>query len=114
MTTLLIATRNAHKVGEIRAILGPQFQFLTLNDFPDAPKVTEDADTFAGNAVKKSVELAKWLNIQYPTSNAGLCSRRRFRAGSGCARWRPRRSFRTFRGPRSERGRLVRECHGKF
>ena len=61
MTTLLIATRNAHKVGEIRAILGAQFQFLTLNDFPAAPKVVEDADTFAGNAAKKAVELAQWL-----------------------------------------------------
>jgi XTP/dITP diphosphohydrolase len=61
MTTLLIATRNAHKVGEIRAILGGQFQFLTLNDFPNAPKVIEDADTFAGNATKKAVELAKWI-----------------------------------------------------
>jgi XTP/dITP diphosphohydrolase len=61
MTTLLLATRNAHKVGEIRAMLGAQFQFLTLNDFPAAPKVVEDADTFAGNAAKKAVELANWL-----------------------------------------------------
>ncbi|HEX3857667.1 MAG TPA: non-canonical purine NTP pyrophosphatase [Verrucomicrobiae bacterium] len=61
VTTLLIATRNTHKVGEIRAILGGQFQFLTLNDFPKAPEVIEDADTFAGNATKKAVELAKWL-----------------------------------------------------
>ncbi|HXI70452.1 MAG TPA: non-canonical purine NTP pyrophosphatase [Verrucomicrobiae bacterium] len=76
MTTLLIATRNAHKVGEIQSILGPQFQFLTLNDFPGAPVVMEDADTFAGNAAKKAVELARWLaakhstfNIQRPASN---------------------------------------------
>jgi XTP/dITP diphosphohydrolase len=61
MTTLLIATRNAHKVGEIRAILGEQFQFFTLNDFSGAPKVAEDADTFAGNATKKAVVLAQWL-----------------------------------------------------
>lgn len=61
MTTLLIATRNAHKVGEISAILGGAFQFLTLDDFPVAPKVIEDADTFAGNAAKKAMELAKWL-----------------------------------------------------
>lgn len=60
--TLLIATRNAHKVEEIRAILGAQFQCLTLNDFSAAPKVVEDAETFAGNAAKKSVELAKWLS----------------------------------------------------
>lgn len=61
MTTLLIATRNAHKVGEIQAILGRQFEFRTLTDFPGAPAVIEDADTFAGNASKKAVELAKWL-----------------------------------------------------
>ena len=69
---MLIATRNRHKVGEIQAILGGSFQFLTLNDFPDAPKVVEDAPTFAGNATKKAVELAKWIashNIQHPTSN---------------------------------------------
>ena len=61
MTTLLIATRNAHKVGEIQAILGANFRCLTLKEFPDAPAVIEDADTFAGNATKKAVELAKWL-----------------------------------------------------
>src|SRR5579863_9537240 len=61
MTTLLIATRNRHKVEEIRAILGGQFQFLTLNDFPGAPSVVEDAETFAGNAAKKAAELARWL-----------------------------------------------------
>ena len=69
MTTLLIATRNAHKVAEIRAILGARFQFLTLNDFPAAPKVVEDAATFAGNATKKAVELAKWLVEKHRTSN---------------------------------------------
>ena len=61
MPAILIATRNAHKVSEIQAILGNQFQYLTLNDFPGAPKVVEDADTFAGNATKKAVELAEWL-----------------------------------------------------
>jgi XTP/dITP diphosphohydrolase len=60
--TLLIATRNLHKVGEIQAILGGQFNYLTLNDFPAAPKVVEDAGTFDGNATKKAVELARWLS----------------------------------------------------
>jgi len=73
--TFLIATRNAHKVGEIRAILGSQYRYLTLNDFPDAPKVIEDAGTFAGNATKKAVELAKWLN---GTRNAELGTRNMF------------------------------------
>jgi XTP/dITP diphosphohydrolase len=62
MTTLLIATRNAHKVAEIRAILGAPFQFFTPNDFPGVPTVIEDADTFAGNAMKKAVELARWIS----------------------------------------------------
>jgi XTP/dITP diphosphohydrolase len=61
MVTLLIATRNTHKVGEIRAILGEGFRYLTLNDFPNAPEVVEDAGTFTGNATKKAVALAKWF-----------------------------------------------------
>ena len=61
MTTLLIATRNAHKAGEIQAILGAQFRCLSLKEYSGAPAVVEDADTFAGNAMKKAVALAKWL-----------------------------------------------------
>ena len=64
MTTLIIATRNAHKVEEIRGILGPQFEFLTLRDLSNAPAVIEDAHTFAGNATKKAMELARWLSVQ--------------------------------------------------
>ena len=66
MTTLLIATRNAHKVGEIRAILGEQFRYLTLKDYPGAPSVVEDAATFAGNATKKAAELARWVGDAIP------------------------------------------------
>lgn len=62
MTTLLIATRNAHKVGEIAAILGPGFHCRSLlKEFPAAPTPVEDADTFAGNAAKKAASLAQWL-----------------------------------------------------
>jgi XTP/dITP diphosphohydrolase len=61
VTTLLIATRNAHKAAEIRQILGGNSGFRTLDDFPDAPNVVEDTDTFAGNARKKAVSLARWL-----------------------------------------------------
>lgn len=68
MTTLIIATRNAHKVEEIRGILGVQFYFLTLRDLSAAPAVVEDANSFAGNATKKAVELARWLGVQGPRS----------------------------------------------
>jgi len=61
MTSLLIATRNAHKVGEIRFILGNGFKFHTLADFVGSPQVVEDAPTFEGNARKKAEEIARWL-----------------------------------------------------
>ena len=61
MITLVLATRNAHKVEEIRGILGEAYACLSLKDFPNAPEVIEDAGTFAGNATKKAIALAKWI-----------------------------------------------------
>lgn len=72
MTTLIIATRNAHKVAEIQAMLGSSFHCRTLREFPDAPAVIEDADTFAGNATKKAVELARWLPSPIPNPHSSL------------------------------------------
>jgi XTP/dITP diphosphohydrolase len=62
MASLILATRNLHKVQEIRNILGDRFCYLTLMDIPEAPAVIEDAGTFAGNATKKALELAKWIS----------------------------------------------------
>jgi len=61
MITLVLATRNVHKVAEIGAILGQAYTYLSLKDFPNAPEVIEDARTFAGNAIKKAIALAKWM-----------------------------------------------------
>jgi len=58
--TLILATRNKHKVDEIRAILGRTCRCLALED-PNQPPVKEDAATFAGNASKKAVALARYL-----------------------------------------------------
>ena len=55
MTTLIIATRNEHKVREIRAILGDRFRYLSLLDFREAPRVVEDQPTFARNAASSRV-----------------------------------------------------------
>ena len=71
MTTLILATRNAHKVGEICAILGDGFRVLCLKDLPSAPPVVEDADTFAGNAAKKAVALAEWIHTTAPAELHG-------------------------------------------
>jgi XTP/dITP diphosphohydrolase len=67
---LLIATRNLHKVEEIRAILGEELRYLTLQSFPGAPEVVEDAPTFRGNATRKAVKLAKWLAGNRPLSDS--------------------------------------------
>ncbi len=64
VTLLIIATRNAHKVEEIRAVLDSDpWTFRTLQDLPQAPAVVEDAPTFAGNATRKAVHLAAWLAL---------------------------------------------------
>ncbi|MEW6160710.1 MAG: non-canonical purine NTP pyrophosphatase [Verrucomicrobiota bacterium] len=62
LVTIILATRNAHKVQEISRILGPGFLCLDLKSFPGAPTVVEDAGTFAGNATKKAVELARFIS----------------------------------------------------
>jgi XTP/dITP diphosphohydrolase len=58
---LVLATRNAHKVQEIEAMLGKDFRVQSLKEFPNAPELIEDADTFAGNATRKATQLAQWL-----------------------------------------------------
>ena len=62
MLDLVVATRNAHKISEIRAILGEDSHCYSVNDFPAAPTTIEDASTFGGNATKKAVELARWIS----------------------------------------------------
>src|SRR5688572_19310267 len=60
MTTLLLATRNRHMVQEIQAILGGSYRYWDLNELSGAPAVVEDQATFAGNATRKAVTLARW------------------------------------------------------
>jgi XTP/dITP diphosphohydrolase len=58
---LVLATRNWHKVQEIQAMLGKDFSVQSLAQYPQAPDLVEDADTFAGNATRKATQLAQWL-----------------------------------------------------
>jgi XTP/dITP diphosphohydrolase len=64
VTKVILSTRNAHKVQEIQSLLPSNLQLLSLQSFPNAPQVVEDAATFAGNATKKAVQLAEWLSSQ--------------------------------------------------
>lgn len=52
---LLVSTRNAHKVGEIRAILGPSFTVFDLSVLPGFPEVEETGATFEENATLKAL-----------------------------------------------------------
>jgi XTP/dITP diphosphohydrolase len=70
---LVIATRNPHKLEEIRAI----FNFYNLEirsalDFPNIPETVEDQDTLQGNAIKKAVELCEATGLPTLADDSGL------------------------------------------
>ena len=51
---LVFATNNAHKLEEIRAILGAKVEVLSLADINCHDDIPETADTLAGNALQKA------------------------------------------------------------
>ncbi len=70
---LIIATGNAHKLKEIRAILTlPDLELVGLDAVPGAPEVVEDRDTFEGNAVKKAATLAAFTGKWALADDSGL------------------------------------------
>ena len=52
--TVLVSTRNAHKLVEIRQILGPSFELLDLSSIPALGEVEETGTTFEENAGLKA------------------------------------------------------------
>jgi XTP/dITP diphosphohydrolase len=70
---IVLATRNAKKVEEIRRITaGLPISVLSLDDFPDCPEVIEDRDTFEGNAAKKALETARCTGRPALSDDSGL------------------------------------------
>jgi XTP/dITP diphosphohydrolase len=62
MKTLVIATRNTHKVAEIQALLQDRCRCVGLAGWGSrVPETVEDQASFAGNAVKKALTVASWL-----------------------------------------------------
>jgi XTP/dITP diphosphohydrolase len=73
MTTLVLATRNAGKLKEIRHLLESEgISVLSLEGFPEAPEVVEDGDTFAANAVKKAESIARAVGLPCLADDSGL------------------------------------------
>ena len=58
---IVFATNNAHKLSEIRAILGEDFRILSLADIGCHDDIPETADTLEGNALIK----ARWVKERY-------------------------------------------------
>lgn len=62
MQRLVVATHNAHKTGEFRAMLAGLFEpVLDLTAFPDIPPPVEDGETFEANATIKALHTARRL-----------------------------------------------------
>ncbi len=71
---LLVATRNRHKLEEIRQIFAlPGLDLLAADEVPGLPEdVVEDAETFEGNALKKARELCVASGLWTLADDSGL------------------------------------------
>jgi len=71
---LLVATRNKHKLEEIRQIFSlPGLTMLAADEVDGIPAdVVEDADTFEGNALKKARELGAASGLWTLADDSGL------------------------------------------
>ena len=70
--SLVIASNNAHKVEEIKAVLGDRFELLTLNDISFFEDIPETADTFIGNALIKARTIYEKYNMNCFADDSGL------------------------------------------
>ncbi|AEW94297.1 hypothetical protein SCATT_19260 [Streptantibioticus cattleyicolor NRRL 8057 = DSM 46488] len=76
MQRLVLATRNAHKVTELRAILtgaGLAVELVGADAYPEVPDVKETGVTFAENALLKAHALAGATGLPAVADDSGLC-----------------------------------------
>lgn len=74
--SIVIATRNAHKLEELDRILraaGIDVELLSVDKFPGAPEVDETEDSFEGNALLKARALAQFTGLPAIADDSGLC-----------------------------------------
>jgi len=74
---LVLATRNAHKVGELRRILGPALDGIDLIDLheagDDGPEPVEDGGTFGANALIKARAASVATGLPAIADDSGIC-----------------------------------------
>lgn len=69
---LVFATNNAHKLEEIRAILGNSIEILSLADIHCLADIPETADTLEGNARQKSRYVYEHYGLDCFADDTGL------------------------------------------
>ncbi len=72
MKKLVFATNNAHKLEEIRAILGDKVEILSLNDINCHADIPETADTLEGNAELKAAYIYTNYGLDCFADDTGL------------------------------------------
>ena len=71
---LIIASNNAHKVGEIKKILSGEFEeILSLRESGINHETVEDGTTFMENALKKAREIAAISGSAALADDSGIC-----------------------------------------
>jgi XTP/dITP diphosphohydrolase len=70
--TVLVSTRNAHKLVEIRQILGPSFELLDLSSVPALGEVEETGTTFEENAALKALAASAHFGGWVLADDSGL------------------------------------------
>jgi XTP/dITP diphosphohydrolase len=69
---LIIATRNAHKTAEIRAMIGGDFEVLDATAFPGFPEIEETGTTFLENARLKAEGISARVEGWVLSDDSGL------------------------------------------
>ena len=69
---MFFATNNAHKLEEIRAILGNSIEILSLADIHCHADIPETADTLEGNARQKSRYVYEHYGLDCFADDTGL------------------------------------------
>lgn len=70
---LVAATRNKNKLREIKALLkGLPAKVFSLDSFKGAPEVVEDGNTLEENAIKKAVQISRFLKKFAVADDSGL------------------------------------------